>query len=84
MSSTICAIIADMNAVIRQQIKDALAHKNLSQVALARLSGVREDYVSKVLRGERVSVPQEFAAMLDALDLELVAVPKGTDLSGCL
>lgn len=65
-----------MNTKIRQQIKETLAHKDLTQSALAKLSGVREDYVSKILRGERVSVPQEFEAILDALNLELKVQPK--------
>jgi transcriptional regulator with XRE-family HTH domain len=60
-----------MNDRIRQALKDYLSTQNLTQKQLADLSNVREDYVSKVLRGERVSVPKEFAAMLDALNLEL-------------
>lgn len=60
-----------MNDRIRQALKDALAIHNLTQKQFAHLSNVREDYVSKVLRGERVNVPREFAAMLDALNLEL-------------
>ena len=65
-----------MTGEIRKQIKQALAERGMSQVELARLSGIREDYVSKILRGERVSVPKDFAAILDTLNFQLFAVAK--------
>lgn len=74
--STNCAIIASVNETIRQQIKDELKTERLTQKELAMKSGVREDYVSKVLRGERVSTPQEFQSILEALSLELIVRPK--------
>ena len=65
-----------MTDEIRKQIKQTLAEKKMSQVELARLSGIREDYVSKILRGDRIGVPKDFAMILDVLDVKLNVIPK--------
>jgi transcriptional regulator with XRE-family HTH domain len=66
-----------MNEAIRQQIKSVLAGKGLTQKELAQRSGVREDYISKMLRGERVKTPKEFSAILEVLGLELCVKQRG-------
>lgn len=65
-----------MTDEIRKAVRERLREKGMSQSELANRSGVREDYVSKVLRGERVKVPGEFGAVLEALGLELTVREK--------
>jgi transcriptional regulator with XRE-family HTH domain len=56
---------------IRHKLKDILQERQLTHQDLANMSKVREDYISKILRGKRLFVPQKLAAILDALGLEL-------------
>ena len=68
-----------MTKDIRKALRAELEVQNMTQAELAERSGVRQDYVSKILRGERVSVPSEFQRILDELGLELVVREKLKD-----
>jgi hypothetical protein len=69
-----------MNEQIRKAAKDALEKKKISQLELAQKAGVRQATVSRFLTGERGKADTA-SEILGALGLELVAVPKGTDVS---
>lgn len=71
-----CYHSPSMNDSIRNQIKKKLKNRGYTQKSFAQEFGLSEDYVGKVLRGERVEVPEGFQKMLDALDFELVARSK--------
>jgi transcriptional regulator with XRE-family HTH domain len=70
----------DMNEQIRKVAKEALEKKKISQLELAQKAGVRQATVSRFLTGERGKADTA-SEILGALGLELVAVPKGTDVS---
>jgi len=65
---------------IRETVRAAIERRNprLTQLELAQKIGVRQPNVAALINGERGKVPQSLIDLLDALDLELVALPKGT------
>lgn len=65
-----------MTNEIREHVRLEIAVRNLSQTEVEALSGVRADYVSKLLRGDRGQIPEEWIKLLDALDLKLYVRPK--------
>lgn len=65
-----------MNEQVREAVKQAMQEKALSQGELARQTGLVRPAVSKLLNGSVGRVPENWQRILDALDLELVAVPK--------
>lgn len=70
-----------MNPQVREAAKVGMAARGLSQVALAERTGVKQATVSRLLAGARQGEPETWQRLLDAVGLELVAVPKGTDVS---
>ena len=66
-----------MNAQIRRAIRVRLAERDLKQRDLADLLGMKPQYVSRLMTGDVGKVPDAWQKVLDALDLELVAIPKG-------
>ena len=73
-----------MNQQIRQAIKDRLKQQNLTQEALGHLVSMSQPNVARALAGRSGSVPDTWERMLEALDLELIAVPKGTDVNALI
>ena len=69
-----------MNSQIRGAAKAALAATGWSQQEVARRARVKQATVSRLLTGERQGEPDTWNRILDVLGLELMAVPKGTDL----
>jgi transcriptional regulator with XRE-family HTH domain len=67
-----------MDDSIRSAFRDILRQRRVSQAELAEMSGLRPDYVSKVLRGESGNMPDSWKQMLNAMGLELVVQPKAT------
>lgn len=61
-----------MNDVIRQQVRDELAKRDMNQSQLAAKIGVSRQYLSNVLRGVSGKTPSIWQQLLDELDLELV------------
>ena len=73
-----------MNANIRQTVRDTMSAKDLSTYKLADQTGMSQPNVARALTGRSGSIPTTWQRILDALGLELVAVPKGTDVSKLL
>lgn len=69
---------------MRRKVASELERKKLSQRQLAIGIDVTPQYLSDMLSGKRSNMPEKWKLVLEALELELVAVPKGKDLSGCL
>jgi transcriptional regulator with XRE-family HTH domain len=61
---------------IREAITAALKEKGLSQAALARKLNVKPQSISPIVLRQKATIPQSLIEVLDALDLELIAVPK--------
>jgi DNA-binding phage protein len=70
-----------MNAKVRQTVRDTMRAKDLSTYKLAEQTSMAQPNVARALSGRSGSIPTTWQRILDALGLELVAVPKGTDLS---
>jgi transcriptional regulator with XRE-family HTH domain len=66
-----------MTDEVRNQIKQHLQREGITQAELAQQSGVRQDYVSKLLRGERGTIPKEWQKIVEALGYELTLKRKG-------
>lgn len=72
--------VMDMNERVRAKARQTMVQGELTQEALAKAAGIKQATVSRLLTG-RMGQPGTWEKLLDALGLELVAVPKGTDLS---
>ena len=53
----------------------------VTQTALAERMGIERTNLVRIVNGHIGTVPKRWQQLLDELGLELVAVPKGTDLS---
>lgn len=62
---------------IRRAVRIELAKKDYSQADLARELGMAPQYLSDIMRGRVGKIPAAWQRILDALDLELVARPRG-------
>jgi hypothetical protein len=62
---------------VRKATRRVIEDRGLSQSQLERVSGLRADYISKLLRGDKGEAPPSWITLLEALDLELKVVPKG-------
>src|SRR5690606_1717612 len=67
-----------MNEGIRRAVRVSLAERDMTQSDLAAEIGVTPQYVSRIMQGQVGKVPEAWQKILDALDLELVAIPKGS------
>lgn len=65
-----------MNDSIRQMVKQTLERKGMSQGELSRVLSVPRPNITRALSGRSGEIPDLWARMLDALDLELIAVPR--------
>lgn len=61
---------------IRRAVRIELARRDYSQADLARQLGMAPQYLSNMMRGKVSKMPEAWQRVLDALDLELVAVPR--------
>lgn len=71
----------EMNTKVRQKVREVMSSKEISTYKLAELAEMSQPNVARALSGRSGSVPTTWQRILDALGLELVVVPKGTDLS---
>ena len=71
----------NVNIQIRETAQRGLSSKGWSQLELAKRAGIKQATVSRLLTGERQGEPETWERLLNALGLELVAEPKGADLS---
>lgn len=65
-----------MNEGIRRAVRVSLAERDMSQTDLAEKIGVSRQYVSRIMQGQVGKIPPAWQRILDALDLDLVAVPR--------
>lgn len=65
-----------MNEQVRNAARAALKGKELTQVEVAEQIGLKQSDVARLLTGRVGRVPENWQKLLDALDLELIAVPK--------
>lgn len=73
-----------MNVRIRESVKAHMRAKNLSQEALGELVDMAQPNIARLLSGRSGRIPETWNRILDALELEVVAVPKGTDVNKLL
>ncbi|WP_019587573.1 helix-turn-helix domain-containing protein [Deinococcus apachensis] len=66
----------DVNARIRVQIREEMNRQGVTQAELARRLGIKPPSLAQVLSGKRGTMPDSLMDVLDALGLELVAVPR--------
>lgn len=66
-----------MTDSIRRSVRIELAKRDYTQADLARQIGMKPQQLSSMMRGKVSKMPANWQKVLDALDLELVAVPKG-------
>lgn len=65
-----------MNEQIRETARRALKERKLRQADIAEEIGLSQPEVARLLTGRVGRVPDAWQKLLDALDLELVAIPK--------
>ncbi len=67
------------NAKLKQQLKQELTRRGIKQKDLAEQLGMSPASLSNVLTGDRGLLTANAKRLLDALELELVVVPKSTE-----
>ena len=70
-----------MNPKIVETVKAKMQADGVTQTALAERMGIERTNLVRIVNGHIGTVPKRWQQLLDELGLELVAVPKGTDLS---
>ncbi len=71
----------DVNKRIRETARQQMKAQGLTQEGLAEKLGTLQPSIARLLSGRSGTVPKLWQDVLAELGLELVAVPKGTDLS---
>jgi transcriptional regulator with XRE-family HTH domain len=70
------ASVGRMNERVRERARRIIEEKALTQEEIAKLAGIKQATVSRLLTG-RLGKVGAWEKLLDALGLELIAVPKG-------
>jgi transcriptional regulator with XRE-family HTH domain len=65
-----------VNDQIRRAIRVELAHRDLRQRDLARLTGMSEQHISDLLRGRSGNIAEGWEKIFEVLGLKLTAVPE--------
>lgn len=65
-----------MNEAVRAAVAEALKERDLTQKDFAAQIGMEPPNVSRLLNGHSGRIPENWQRILDALDLELIAVPR--------
>lgn len=73
-------MLMTMNSRIRDTANRAVEEQKLTQKQLGERAGMSQPAVGRILNGDRKGDPDSWQRILDALGLELVAVPKGTSV----
>lgn len=68
--------MAGMNERVRQTVKERMKAQGMTHQELADVTGIKRPNVTHLLTGNVGKVPENWQKVLDALGLELVAVPK--------
>lgn len=72
------ASVGRMNERVRERARRIIEEKALTQEEIAKLAGIKQATVSRLLNG-RLGKVGAWEKLLDALGLELIAVPKETE-----
>ncbi len=67
-----------VNKHIREVVRQQMKAQGLTQEGLAEKLGTLQPSIARLLSGRSGTVPKLWQDVLDALGLELVAVPKAT------
>lgn len=73
-----------MNKQVRDAARKVFGERSFTQKSLAERVGMSQPAVGRILNGDRKGDPDSWQRILDELGLELVAVPKGTDVAKLL
>ncbi|WP_231557291.1 helix-turn-helix domain-containing protein [Deinococcus sp. YIM 77859] len=65
-----------MNEQVRRAVRERMQEQGLTQTELGELVGMAQPNVQRLLAGRVGAVPESWQRVLDALGLELVAVPR--------
>ncbi|GGM02481.1 hypothetical protein GCM10010841_08770 [Deinococcus aerophilus] len=65
-----------MNEQVRHTVRARMKAQGITQIELGELVGMAQPNVQRLLSGRVGAVPDSWQKVLDALGLELVAVPK--------
>lgn len=65
-----------MNEQVRQAVRERMKDQGITQVELGEQIGMAQPNVQRLLSGRVGSVPESWQKVLDALGMELIAVPK--------
>lgn len=65
-----------MNDQVRRAVRERMQEQGLTQTELGEQVGMAQPNVQRLLAGRVGTVPESWQNILDALGLELVAVPK--------
>lgn len=68
-----------MNEKVRVAVIEALEQRGMSKRRLAEHLEMQPSNLARLLNGRSGSVPTGWQEILDALDLELIAIPKKPD-----
>lgn len=74
----------DVNIPTREIVRQRMKAQGLTQEVLAEKLGTLQPSIARLLSGKSGAIPKLWQEVLDELGLELVAVPKGTDVSKLL
>lgn len=69
----------NMTESIRQTVRKRMREQDLTQEALGERCGMSQPNIARALTGRSGSIPDTWQRILDALGLELIAVPKGEE-----
>jgi transcriptional regulator with XRE-family HTH domain len=65
-----------VNAEIRRAIRVELARRGLKQKDLSEMTEISPQHISQLMSGKSGNLAKGWDAILSALDLQLIAVPK--------
>lgn len=65
-----------MNEQVRQAVRESMKAQGVTQTDLGERVGMAQPNIQRLLAGRVGAVPESWQKVLDALGLELVAVPK--------
>lgn len=67
-----------MNDQIRQSAREAMKTKGLTQEQMASQLGIPRTQVNRMLNGDIGKIPESWAALANALDMEIALRPKSS------
>lgn len=68
-----------MNAAIRKAVRERMKDLKVTQAALGAQVGMAQPNIQRLLAGRVAPIPDSWQRVLDALNLELIVVPREED-----